>query len=376
MSAAGSWLRRQRSTLLIVGGVLAAVLTVLVLGGAEQRTGAALDPANPGPDGARAVGRVLAGQGVEVTVVRSAEELEEERVDAATTVLVTSPELLGQGTARRLLAHASDGHLVLASPGPAATEALGLDELPFSVALDEPRGAGCDQARFDGLEILVDRAAEYPTTDGCFEGRHGVLIGTPAPGITLLGAASILENDQILRADNAAVALRLLGPRDRLVWYVPDLRDVSAGEGVRVASLLPRWLTPALWLAALSMVSVILWRSRRLGPLATEPLPVTVKAIETTRSRGRMYRRAADRAHASAALRRAARDRAADRLRLPDDSRRDPDLLIRDVARRLGRPVGEIHALLAPGAASPTNDADLITLATRLAALDREVGRP
>ncbi len=60
----------------------------------------------------------------------------------------------------------------------------------------------------------------------------------------------------------------------------------------------------------------MLWRGRRLGPLATEPLPVVVKAIETTRSRGRLYRKSGDRAHAADALRSATRARAATRLRL------------------------------------------------------------
>jgi hypothetical protein len=99
-----------------------------------------------------------------------------------------------------------------------------------------------------------------------------------------------------------------------------------------------------------------------------------VKAIETTRSRGRLYRKAGDRAHAAAVLRGAARTRIAARLRL-GSSVGDPDTLVREVARRVGRPADDLAALLDPDTPAPTTDHDLITLANELAALDREVRR-
>jgi len=124
------------------------------------------------------------------------------------------------------------------------------------------------------------------------------------------------------------------------------------------------------------VVSVVVWRGRRMGALATEPLPVVVRAVETTRSRGRLYRRAGDRAHAAEALRRSARTRCAERLRL--GSRFDPAGLVREVARRTGRSEVEVARLLdpPPGDPGPTTDRELITLAQTLAELDREVQRP
>ncbi len=124
-------------------------------------------------------------------------------------------------------------------------------------------------------------------------------------------------------------------------------------------------------MAGAAVVALLLWRARRLGPLVTEPLPVTVKAIETTRSRGRLYRKSGDRPHAARALRRAARSALAERLHLP--STVPLDALVRDVARRTGRPVEQVAALLHPDAAEPATDHDLITLANDLAALEREV---
>jgi hypothetical protein len=192
-------------------------------------------------------------------------------------------------------------------------------------------------------------------------------------GVSLFGAGDALTNDQVLRADNAALALRLLGQDQRLVWYVPQLGDLVADDGVSLESLAPDWIRPGIWLLALTVIGLALWRGRRLGPLASEPLPVVVKAIETTLSRGRLYRRAGDREHAARALRRAARDRAAERLRLGVVT--DPHTLVRDVAHHVGRPEAEVAALIGPHAPTPATDAALIALATRLAELDREVRR-
>jgi hypothetical protein len=199
-------------------------------------------------------------------------------------------------------------------------------------------------------------------------------VAEPRAGLTLVGAPAALTNDQILDGDNAAVALRLLGQRQRLVWYVPSLADLAGADSVSASSLLPGWLRPAIWLLALTTVAVMIWRGRRLGPLAREPLPVEVKAIETTRSLGRLYRRGGDRAHAAEALRAAARSRLAERLRLP--RRPDPARLVVSVAMHTGRAESEVDALLGPHAPAPVSDRDLTVLAHRLIELDREVSHP
>ena len=369
----GRRLLRQRSTLLVLAGLTLAVVVVLLLGDAGARRGVALDPDNPDPGGARALARVLADQGVDVTVARGADALEETDV-AGATVLVTSTELLGESTIARLVEHTAGARLVLAEPGPGTTAALGVDRLPYQVALDEPRAADCPDPAYAGLSVQVDDAVEYPVRGGCFRGEHGALLAEPRPGLVLLGAGELLSNGQVLRADDAAVALRLLGQRDRLVWYLPSLDDLVADDGVSLATLLPRWVRPVLWVLALSALALLLWRVRRLGPLATEPLPVVVRAIETTRSRGRLYRRAGDRGHAADVLRSAARAHAADRLGLGASAA--APTLVDDVARHTGRSRDEVAWLLDPSASPPTTDHDLIALADRLAELDREVRRP
>ncbi len=362
----------NRGTLLIGGGFVLAVVVVVLVGGRPPTSGP-LDPDNPGPQGARALARVLDGQGVEVRVARGADALDAESLDPGATVVVTSTYLLGRSTADRLLTHLSGADLVVVEPEPGAVDALGLVAPTFSVALPGDRAASCDDPLLDGLEIRVDLATEYDVADGCFPGEHGVIAASPRPGVTLLGAADLLTNDEVLRADNAAVALRLLGQRDRLVWYVPEVDDLVGGDGVGLRTLLPEWIFPGLWIAGATVVALLLWRSRRLGPLVTEPLPVTVKAIETASSRGRLYHRSGDRVHAARALRRAARRGIAERLHLP--SQVDQQALVRDVARHVGRPVEQVALLLADEAPPPATDHDLITLANDLAGLEREVRR-
>jgi hypothetical protein len=355
--------------LVVLGGLVVAVAVVALTSG-RAGSGARLDPDNPDPAGARAVARVLADQGVDVSVVRDADTLDRTAVDADTTVVVTTTELLGRSTIQRLRTHAVGSTLVVVEPGPGTTRALGVHAAPDAVAMTDARPADCADPTYEGLDVLVDRGVEYPVEGSCFGG----MLAEPTTGVVLLGAGDALSNDQVLRASNAALALRLLGQHDRLVWYVPNLDDLVADDGVSLATLLPEWLRPALWLGLVTVVALMLWRARRLGPLATEPLPVVVKAIETTRSRGRLYRRAGDRAHAAGALRAAARERAATRLRLGPDAA--PTTLVRELARHTGRPAAEIDRLLGPGAAPPATDHDLITLASALAELDREVRRP
>lgn len=365
------FLARHRSSLLVGAGLTAAVAVAVVFGGGDNTT--PMDPDNAGPDGARAVARVLDDQGVDVVTARGAADLEDVAIGSDTSVVVVLPSELGETTVERLLEHADGAaHVVVLGADIGPAEAFGASAPPSNANLRKGRDADCADPLFEGLTLEVESSPVYEGGD-CFPGELGAVVLRPSDGLMLFGADQAFTNDQVLRADNAAVALRLLGQDPRLVWYVPSLADVSAEESVTLTSLLPAWVLPGLWLVGLATAALVLWRGRRLGPLATEPLPVVVRAVETTRSLGRLYRRAGDRDHAAAALRSAARTRCARRLRL--GSRYDPGGLVREVARRTGRPETEVARLLdpPPGDPPPGTDRDLITLAQALAELDREV---
>jgi hypothetical protein len=366
-----TWRRRHGATLLIGGGFLLAVVLTIVLGLADDRIDP-YDPDNPGPEGAQALARVLDGQGVDVSVVRSADELDDTAVDQQSVVVVTSTDQFGDNTVERMVQHVGRSRLVLVDPPPEVVDAVGVTASATLVVPDDGIKAECGDAMFAGLTLEVDFAVGYGGGNGCFKAENGSIV-VKQGSVTLFGGGEALTNDQALRADNAAVGLRLLGQGDRLIWYVPTFEDVGTDDELGLGALLPRWIEPGLWVLAFAAVLLVVWRARRLGPLSTEPLPVVVTAIETTRSRGRLYRKAQDRAHAAHALRAAARAQAAARLGL--GAGHDEAALIRDLARHVGRPEADVADLIGADASTPASDRDLIALARNLTELDREARR-
>ncbi|MFL6059728.1 MAG: DUF4350 domain-containing protein [Marmoricola sp.] len=360
-----SALRRHRAAI-IVGIALVVATVFAALAGGPRHSGL-VDPQNPDPEGAQAIARVLADQGVEVRIVRSAAAFERTRIDADTTVLVSSPDDVGRDAAARLKTHTGSADLVVLDPlfgVDGGNRASGRKVAP----------AMCDDPRFTGLRIDVEDPTSYAdATLSCFRTANGPVLVSPQPHLYVLGSTDLLTNQHVTRADNAAVALRLLGQHDRLVWYVPDPGDVGAGHGVTIGTLLPRWLRPALVLGAVALLALMWWRGRRLGRLVVEPLPVTVSAIESTRSRGRLYRKVHDRPYAAAALRTAARRRLAEQLGLPRRAADDVQLLVRDLAAYTAQDHARLTLLLAPDGPQPTTDDELIRLADDLAELMREV---
>ena len=366
----GFW--RRNRVWCYVGIALAVALALSVWASqGDQEFSAPLDPQNPDPDGAQALAQVLGDEGVDVTIARNADELHDADVDRRTTVLVTGSEQLAPSTVERLQDDAAGAEIVLVDPPPYVVSEIQRDVEPAH-ASDETAG-DCADDRFDGLELVVDTATSYDTDAGCFPRNGGFVLARGPGATTYLGAGQALSNDQVLRGDNAAVVLRLLGGHDRLVWYLPTYDDADDDEAVSLWSFAPSWLAPALWLTLVATIALIWWRGRRLGRLATEPLPVVVRAVETTRSRGRMYRRGDDRSYAGGALRAATRRRLADHLRLGRGASEAE--VISAVARQLGRPEDEIGALLARNAPAPGSDHGLVRLAQQLTQLDREVRR-
>ena len=117
----------------------------------------------------------------------------------------------------------------------------------------------------------------------------------------------------------------------------------------------------------------MLWRGRRLGRLVPEPLPVVVRAVETTEGRARMYRRSRAHGRAAATLRAATLARLRDRTGLPRGALRPRPW------RPWSPPAPASRARTSPPCCSAhhlTDDAGLVRLAQILDQLDREVRRP
>ena len=169
--------------------------------------------------------------------------------------------------------------------------------------------------------------------------------------------------------------MRALGSTPRLVWYQPGRGDLTApgvGETRAVADVWPVWTAPAMALIGVAVVLLALARGRRLGRLVREPLPVVVRAVETTESRGRLYRKAGDRDRAAAVLRAGTRDRLARRLAVAPGAA--PVALVHAVASTTGRPVEEVGmTLFGP---PPADDPSLIRLAQQLTDLEERAHHP
>ena len=377
--------RRNRALFVLVGLVAAGLALLVVAGPRDTAHVDALEPANPNPDGAKALARVLEGHGIRVTVARGDAELASAEVGEDTTVFVTSTDELSSYTSGRLRTLAADaGTLVLAGASPTTVDELRLGVDASPAFAPDPVPASCDDPLLAGLEVVVPPTTGYvarrsnDSAGTCFPvgaGRSSAGLVTSLggrPSTYLVGAVELFANGQITEGDDAAVALRLLGRHRHLVWYVADTADVPPGDAGPLSAILPPWLGLASVAVGLALLAMMFWRGRRLGPLVVEPLPVTVKAVESTVGRGRLYSRARDRDHAARNLRDATAVRLAEHLSLPRGT--GLDQLVPVVAMRIGRPTAEIRGLLEPRPVP--DDAALTLLAQQLTELEREVRQP
>ncbi|NHN56533.1 hypothetical protein G9U51_12160 [Calidifontibacter sp. DB0510] len=368
-------MNRRRAAFWAVVGLLlvgSALLVVLLRGS----SGVPLDPRNPEPDGAEAVARVLSEQGVTVISASSRDAVAAAQPDAASTVLVSMPSAVSSERLRQVLRASSGAALVvLIRPGAAQLNTvLGTDTTttPWSGV----SGSACELPSLQGLSPLgVGNAYVGLPSDAqtCFgDPLNGApVFQLPAvedrPAVLVIGSVSILSNELIDKGDNAAIALRALGSQPRLVWYSGDF-DASAPPP---PSPWPLWVSPAVLLLVACILLTMVWRGRRLGRLVTEPLPVVVKADETARARGELYRRSRDTVRAGQILRQASSTRLSAYLGLSPHT--DPTQLVDEVARAAGEQPQRVGELL--HGPDTTTEPALAKVAQDLETLERQVRR-
>jgi len=370
-------MRRSRFALVIALIVVLAAIIAAFL--STRKPDNPLDPTNPGPHGSMALAELLKQQGVQVLFVRTLGDAQAS-LGPDVTLFVGNPNLVPAEQVRELVS--ASGRAVLVEPvipelldtvAPGITTAGLRDTHAVEPACADADATAAGTVDSNGVDYTV----ATPTADACYA-RDGdawlVRTGVPADRLTIVGGARAFTNERLDKQGNAALTMRLLGANPRLVWYLPSTADPSAiaEEPKSITSLLPsgwRW-------AALEVVFAVillgLWRARRLGPVVSEPLPVAVKAAETTQGRAGLYRRIRAKDRAAEELRNAARTRLASRTGLGRNP--SPDALVATVAHRSGRASAEVGDLLyGPG---PRDEQNLVELADRLDALEREVRRP
>jgi hypothetical protein len=348
------------------------LVTITVFQGSVGRQRAE-DPRSSTLQGAGALGQLISNEGIRISTADRVDEASD-RLDSSTTLVIARPSELTAAEARQLMER-HPARVVLLRPPTAALGAFGVqaEATPPRAGVFQP-ACSLDAATLAG-PIEVDdpvagyrtsgftEAACYPTGSGYAYLRLAGTLGT----LDLVGGG--LSNAAIGKEGNAAFAMNLLGSQPQLVWLMatstPEAGGPTGGGGAQ-PTLLPTWWQIGVVQAAVALVVVGIWRGRRLGPVLTEPLPVTVRASETVEGHGRLYYRLAARDRAAEALRKSARQRLSRSFGTADD----PEALAEAVARRTDRSPSEINRLLAGPA--PATDDELVALANHLDRLERE----
>lgn len=352
-----------------VGFILLAFAAVTISDAARWSDLGALDPESAGPDGARAIARVLEQQGVDVRVERDAASARAALGPDTTLVLPDAPGL-SDGEIEELAAAA--GTVVLVEPRSGTLDLLLPGSSARGFAGDDPLEADCDLAGRADEIVAGELYSPGAGVTGCFPlDGDAALLGQADEDrrIWAVDARALFANDAIDRSDNAALSLFLLGERPTVVWYMPSLADATGEGAPTLGELTPRWVTPAAVLLVVAAIVAAIWRGRRFGPLVAENLPVTVRGSETSVGRGRLYANGRDAPHALDQLRDAARRRLAVTLGLPP---RAADREVADAAAaRLGVERSVVHDILID--AVPTDDRSLVALNDRLRDLEARV---
>jgi hypothetical protein len=378
-TVARAGLRRWAWPIAIVVTLALAVLVTVVANG--RGNSEPLDPAGVAPDGSKALAQVLRTHGVDVETARSPAQLTSELgAHPQAVLLVSRTDLLSSPDVdllQRLVVQPGRA-LVLVVPSPAqlarlapgVTIAGGHDRTTAPARCGVAAAVRAGAADAGGLTFRVESSGGWA---GCYpvDGQPSYVTRSVGPPVTIVGQPSLLTNDRLAKQGNASLMLGTLGTTGDLVWFVPGGFSDGAGQH-SLSSLLPGWVDWVVLQLFLVVAVCMLWRGRRLGRLVPEPLPVAVRAVETTEGRARMYRRGRAHDRAAAQLRQSEMARLRDRLGLPRSASVADVVAV--VAQRTGIPGRDVAELLS--GTPPHDDAGLVRLATTLDQLDREVRRP
>ncbi|WP_313815712.1 DUF4350 domain-containing protein [Citricoccus sp.] len=356
--ALSRWLRKAW-----IWFVLAALLVLVALPSMLRQNPDTrqLSPSSPAPNGGQAVVRVLQAQGITVHPAESLEEalaLAEEHPqapvlfhDAADHLPETGLDRLSEEVAPERRVLVEPGFQALGALAPAVAQA---GQVPDGDPLASGEGCGLPmgrEAQTIGASGLAYRSAgaqacfPVPGTESgsTTDPAHAVL--ETADGTVVIGHVGVFANESADAEGHPVLALWSLGRSSDVVWYLPGLADVAIDPGPpTMDQLLPDWVRPAgIWLI-LCLAVLMLWRGRRHGPLAVEPLPVIVPASETAVGRARLYERSGQHGSAARALRSATLLRLSRALRLGHGA--SVEALVTAAARTTGREPRQVAAVL------------------------------
>jgi hypothetical protein len=358
---------------------------IVLLGGAGI---AALQqpPANPflntgnvSAVGAHALADIMVGLGHEVVTTTSASTAEREATRGSTLVVtntdyLTEADLEGLGRVQADVVLVQPDAVALAAIAPAVSFTGHPEPVVVTAPACRLRAATLAGPADMGGENLLVRGRRT-LAQQCYMSTSGPTLVQVALGgrtVTVLATSVPMTNGRLDAQGNAALSINLL-PTHRIIWLVPNIVAVTtiASAGRRsFPSLIP--LAAYLVIIQLGVAALLAaaWRARRLGRLVAEPLPVVIRAAETTEGHGSLYQARHARAQAAEALRGAARARLERAAGLPAGS--VPDALVGALAQRGAAPAPRTAELLYGPA--PRSDEALVSLARDLDQLEREAG--
>ncbi|MBC6456775.1 DUF4350 domain-containing protein [Actinomadura sp. HBU206391] len=380
-SAAEVARRRWRASRYVLLTALALLTLVVILAALRPTVQPQyLDPESPSQGGTRALAQILGDRGVGVNVTRDASSAAARMgSDSNATLVVVRSERLTQADLDTL--SRAPGDLLLVEP-----RQLALDRLAPGVRL-------ATQSSEDRATPRCDLSAAAMAGEVGFQGSHTYeapasavkcytaeglprLVRLPVNGrtVTVLGSGSPLTNQHLADDGNAALGMNLVAERPSVVWLIPNLPPVGGDGEKTFTELLPAGVKLAVLQLLIAVVITALWRSRRLGPVVAEPLPVVVRSAETVEGRSRLYRAQHARDRAADALRAGARERLVPMLGLPRSSAQDPAFAQEVVAALVSRAPWDATAIgIALYGPAPADDAELVRLTDFLDDLERQV---
>ena len=383
-------LRQWRPFILALGALLIVTVIGTLISPKPSKDPFAID--NPRQDGTRALARLLRDEGVSVEAVRSSEaaaDAAESGGSSTTIALVNAGELSDHE--REDLARTGADIVVVGALYQDLSGLTDPDELTTSgrsasndttlspQCPDADAAAAASMAGSRGsVQINGDTGGEEAGVIGCFpvaqeDSEDGpayaaYAVTTTRGGGTLrvIADATTVTNSRLAEAGHASLAVRALGHHEHVVWF-----DASQQQAPTVWDTvsMPRWMPVLLLQGGVIICALAVVRGRRFGRIVVERLPVVVRATETTRGRGRLYRRAKDRDRAAESLRAATALRLVRKLGLPPGTERAA--VARTAAQATGWPQRTVDKILR--GPIPSNDRALADLAVQLDRLESEV---
>ncbi len=313
---------RTRSALFWLGFAVV-VLVAAVSVGRGANDGEPLSPRSTNPDGTLALVELLELRGHRVSVLDSS-DLAAELSDVDVTIVVR--DRLDDDNRIALERWTETGNrLVVADvSSPLVDAEADIGGSVRIVTLGE-----CSIPELADLERL-DAPALFPfptagATGSCFSGGLGdaaaaVVRWTAGRGdVVVIGGPSLVVNDSLADADNAAVPIRLVESAAGPGAHVGVVHEPSFGGGGSLWALVA---SPVRWGLAQLLVAAALgvwWQARRFGGVVDEPRLVRLPGSLRVRAAAELRRTVGDHAGASAVLGADLDRRLRRRFRIPSD---------------------------------------------------------